>query len=171
MAVSKKIKNANIYLYIAGLMMVILFISSSQTFEQQDQSGLISKILGDEPFFKSLNNVSFMYGGEPVSISDSGYVGFIQFFVRKLAHFISYFVIGGAGYLGLQPRIRNVGLTAFVSWLAATGYAGLDEYHQMVTGGRSPLFEDVILDSIGAATAIGICLVVVLVKHLRKKRR
>ena len=45
-------------------------------------------------------------------------------------------------------------LSAFFGWLAATGYAGMDEYHQMLTGGRTPLFQDVMLDSAGALTAV-----------------
>ena len=60
-------------------------------------------------------------------------------------------------------------LTAVVSWLAATGYAGLDEFHQMITGGRTPLFQDVMLDAMGALTAIVICLVVHGLKKNKKK--
>lgn len=62
-------------------------------------------------------------------------------------------------------------LTAVVSWLAATGYAGLDEFHQMITGGRTPLFQDVMLDAMGALTAIVICLVVHGLKKNKKRRR
>lgn len=170
MAVSKKIKHGNIYLVIVGLMMLILFIASSQTFEQQDQTKNLGKVLGNQPFLDAFSKVNFKYGGKAVSIADSGYYGFIQFFIRKAAHFMSYFIIGGATYLGLEPRIRNVGISAVVAWLSATGYAALDEYHQLLTGGRSALFEDVILDSVGAATAIGICLLGVLIKYLRKRK-
>lgn len=170
MVVSKKIKNANIYLVVALVMMVILFITSSQTFAQQDQTKNLGKIFGSQPFFDSFSKVNFKYGGQPVSVADSGYYGFIQFFVRKLAHFMSFFIIGGATYLGLEPRIRNIGLTAAISWLAATGYAAIDEYHQSLTGGRSALFEDIILDSAGAATAITICLLVVFIAYLRKRK-
>ncbi len=64
---------------------------------------------------------------------------------------------------------RSVFLTAVVSWLVATGYAGLDEFHQMITGGRTPLFQDVMLDAMGALTAIVICLVVHGLKKKIKK--
>ena len=60
-------------------------------------------------------------------------------------------------------------LTAVVSWLAATGYAGLDEFHQMITGGRTSLFQDVMLDAMGALTAIVICLVVHGLKKNKKE--
>lgn len=170
MAVSKKIKNANIYLVIAGVMMLILFITSSQTFEQQDQTSNLMKLLKQQPFLETFSGVKFMYGGTEVSVAASGYFGFVQFFIRKAAHFMAFFILGGTVFLGLQPRLKNLVLTAGVSWLTATGYAALDEYHQLLTGGRTPLFEDVILDSVGATTAIGICLVIIIVNKQRKKR-
>lgn len=170
MAKTQGFKNSNIYLMIAAVMMLILFIASSQTFEQQDQTGNLVKILDNQPFFDQVSKMNFNYGGSEVSLSNSSYYGVIQFFLRKAAHFMSFFIIGGSAYLGLLPRLRNMGLTAVVSWLAATGYAALDEYHQLLTGGRSPLFEDIVLDSSGAATAIGICLLVTFIKYLRKGR-
>ena len=91
-----------------------------------------------------------------------------NFFIRKGAHFISYFIIGGSLFLGLQPRLKQLSLTALISWLAATGYAGLDESHQLLTGGRSALFQDVMLDSLGALTAISLCLVVSIFRKIKK---
>ncbi len=55
--------------------------------------------------------------------------------------------------------------------MAATGLAAFDEFHQGLTGGRSPLVADVILDSFGALVAILITvLVVFLIKKHNKKR-
>ncbi len=65
-------------------------------------------------------------------------VNLLNFFIRKGAHFGTYFLLGGSWFIGLVPRIKGLFLTAVVSWLAATGYAGLDEFHQMITGGRTP---------------------------------
>lgn len=45
----KQLKNGNFYLALAGLMMVILFISSSMTYQQQSQVSLIQKLLVNEP--------------------------------------------------------------------------------------------------------------------------
>ena len=167
-AKSKHVKNGNIYIGVAIVVMVVLFFSSSQTYEQQSQLSLLEKLLKNEPFKARLSQISFSYAGSPVSIKESGYFSFVEFFIRKGAHFGTYFILGGSWFLGLQPRIKNMGLTALVSWLAATGYAGLDEFHQMLTGGRTPLFQDVMLDSMGALTAIVICLVVMLIKRVRK---
>ncbi|RDC48661.1 VanZ family protein, partial [Acinetobacter sp. RIT592] len=42
--------------------------------------------------------------------------------------------------------------------------AGLDEFHQMLTGDRSPMFQDVMLDSMGALTAVVICILFTFIK-------
>ncbi len=168
---TKHIKNGNVYLGVAIVMMIILFISSSQTYEKQSQIALLEKILKNQPFKDALSGISFTYGGSEVSIAASGYFKFVEFFIRKGAHFFTYFILGGSFYLGLFPRIKSIWLTGLVSWLAATGYAGLDEFHQMVTGGRTPLFQDVMLDSIGALTACVIAMVFVAFSGRKKRRK
>lgn len=154
----KNLKNGNIYLIVAFVMMGILFYSSSQTYEQQSSIPVLEKILKNEPFKEALSGVSFMYGDSPVSIKDSGYFKFVEFFIRKAAHFGTYFILGSSLFMALIPRIKHLGLALLYAWLAATGYAALDEFHQMLTGGRSPMFEDVVLDSSGALFACFICI-------------
>ena len=155
----KHMKNGNFYIGVAVLMMVLLFISSSQTYEQQSSVSFLSKWLKNEPFKASLSGISFSYAGSIISIETSGYIKFIEFFVRKGSHFFSYFIMGGSLFLGIYPKIKNTVLAFFLAWFSATGYAAMDEYHQMLTGGRSPLFEDVALDSSGALTA---CIIAVI---------
>ena len=165
----KQLKNGNFYIGIALLMMVILFVSSSMTYQQQSQVSLIQKLLANEPLKAFFSQISFNYAGSEVSISAKGYVKFVEFFSRKAAHFMTYFVLGGSLYLGLLPKLKQKSsvLGLFFAWLAATGYAATDEFHQMLTGGRTPLFQDVMLDSCGALTA---CLIIIAYKTIRKKR-
>ncbi|MHC5269886.1 VanZ family protein [Enterococcus sp. LJL98] len=165
--IQKHRKNGNLYLGLAFVMMGILFYSSSQTYEQQSQIGLLSTLLKKEPFKEVFMHVSFTYAGSEVSIAQSGYFSFVEFFIRKGAHFGTYFILGGSFFLGLVPRIQTFGLTALFSWLSATGYAATDEFHQMLTGGRTPLFQDVMLDASGAFTGIVLCW---LVLGFREKR-
>lgn len=165
--IKQYLKDGRLYLWIGFILMGVLFYSSSQTYEQQSQIGLLSTLLHNEPFSNSLSHVAFNYAGSEVSIAAKGYFSFVEFFIRKGAHFGTYFLMGGSLYLGLVPRIRSVLLTGVIAWLAATGYAGLDEFHQMLTGGRTPLFQDVMLDSSGAMTAILLCMLVFFVKRRR----
>ena len=165
--IQKYRKNGQLYLLISFVMMGVLFYSSSQTYEQQSQIGLLSNLLKNEPFKAQLSGVSFIYAGSEVSIEKSGYFSFIEFFIRKGAHFGTYLILGSSFFLGLIPRMKNCLLVAFFSWLSATGYAALDEFHQMLTGGRTPLFQDVILDSLGALTGVLICWLVLGIKEKR----
>lgn len=165
--IQKHRKNGNLYLFIGFLMMAILFYSSSQTYEQQSQIGLLSKLLKNEPFKEQLSSISFFYAGGEVSIAKSGYFSFIEFFIRKGAHFGTYFILGSSFFLGLVPKIKQYGLAAIFAWLSATGYAATDEFHQMLTGGRTPLFQDVALDAAGALTGILLCWIVLGFKNKR----
>lgn len=168
MAMAKYRKDGTLYLFLAFLVMGLLFWSSSQTYEQQSQIGLLEVLLKKQPFHEALSSIQFMYAGEEVSVAHSGYFKFVEFFIRKGAHFFTYFLLGSFLFLGLTPRVKGIWITTVISWLSATGYAGLDEFHQQLTGGRTPLFEDVMLDSMGALTGIVICLVVLYIKKSRK---
>lgn len=164
----KKIwKRPNFYFGIGIAVMVVLFISSSQTYAEQSQVGLIGRLLHGEPLKEVLSRISFEYAGSKVSIEALGYSKFVEFFIRKGAHFMTYFVMGGSFCLGLYFKMKNFWWSGFFGWLAATGYAGIDEFHQQLTGGRTPLFEDVMLDSAGALTAVLLILLVLLLKKQR----
>lgn len=162
-------KNGNLYLGIAFVMMAILFVSSSMTYEQQSQVSLLDRLLSSEPLKGAMSSISFTYAGSKVSISTLGYSKFIEFFIRKGAHFGSYFLLGGSLFLGLHPKMKQkqLLLTGLFAWFSATGYAAMDEFHQMLTGGRTPLFQDVMLDSVGALTA---CILIILHAQVTNKR-
>ena len=76
--------------------------------------------------------------------------------VRKMAHFTEYFILGALLYLdwrllGHGPVLLALGLSA--------GLACVDELLiQANTAGRSGELRDILLDSAGAATALGFCL-------------
>lgn len=166
---NKQMKNGNLYLIFALVVMAVLFYSSSMTYEAQSQVSTIDHVLKNQPFKEQLNAISFQYAGKEVSVAALGYGKFIEFYLRKGAHFTTYFLLGGSLYLGLLPRLKNSQLLGLgFAWLAATGYAATDEFHQMLTGDRTPLFQDVMLDSCGALTA---CVLVFLWRSLKQKRR
>lgn len=163
----KLLKNPNFYFAIGIAIMVVLFISSCQTYEEQSQTDLISRLLAGEPMKEPLGKISFDYAGQEQSIQAVGYASFIEFFIRKGAHFFTYFVMGGSFCIGLYLKMKHFWWSGFFAVLAATGNAGMDEFHQQLTGGRTPLFEDVMLDSMGALTAVVLVLVVLLVQRKR----
>lgn len=97
----------------------------------------------------------------------------VEFWVRKLAHFCIYAVLGTFSFLTLvsYKGIPFV-LRCFFSLLISAVYALSDEYHQTFISGRSGELRDVLIDSSGALTGILICVAVYgLIIHIKKKRK
>ncbi|MBX0317344.1 MULTISPECIES: VanZ family protein [Shouchella] len=87
--------------------------------------------------------------------------------VRKGAHFGAYFILGILMLNGLRQvggkGVKAAVLALFLCFL----YAITDEIHQLFIPGRSGQFTDVLIDTAGAATGIGIFS---LVLHLFRKK-
>ncbi len=148
-----------------------LYYSSSQPYEKQDMRQVINRYLGSHWVFERFQNVSFTYGGKEISVARNGAAGFVEFFVRKAVHFVTfvlltcllYWIIGTC--FTHQVSLPWSGLIAVVA-------AILDEWHQSFTPHRTPLIADVLLDTSGVMTALlGIVLVRMMVRGKRKRRR
>lgn len=160
----------NWYLVGAFIVMALLFYSSSMTYQEQTSVPTLQRFLSSQPLEHWLSQFHFNYAGQQQSIDELGYYKFVEFLIRKTAHFSSYLLLAFFGYQGLKMRLKHLGLTGIVVWLSATGYAAFDESHQMFTGGRTPLFQDVWLDSCGALVMVVILMLVQLFKKRRKAR-
>lgn len=80
---------------------------------------------------------------------------FIHHFIRKMAHFIEYFIFFLLLYRGVRgPRPGWHWSWALVAWLIAAGYSALDEIHQIFVPSRGPSPLDSLLDSTGALIAL-----------------
>lgn len=146
----------NIYLAIPFVMMFVLFKSSSMTYQEQSLTSTMELILKGEPVREFLSSIEFIYGGQEISIQNNGYFPFVEFFIRKAAHFFTYFIIGFFWLLGLRKRVRHDWLTILLSILLAIGYASFDELRQSFNPGRTALMADVFLDTAGAIVGISI---------------
>ena len=143
----------------------ILFISSGQTYEQQSIVPDLEKWLPGKPLESVLAMIEIPYWGIKVSIKERGYHYFIEFIIRKSAHFFIFGFIALSIY-SLLPKFKYRLLTAaFFTLLIAT----LDEYHQSLTGGRTPSHQDVLLDMAGALTTLIILQMIIRVRKQRKK--
>lgn len=144
----------NIYLAIPFIIMIILYLSSSMSYENQSVVPRLSNLLSGKPLNDFLSRFEFVYGGSIVSVEANGYFSFVEFFIRKAAHFFSYFFLGFFWILGLRKRVRDDWLTILLSILLCIGYASFDELHQNFTPDRTALMADVILDTVGAIVGI-----------------
>ena len=144
----------NIYLAMPFIIMGVLYMSSSMTYETQSLVSPLETILASKPLENFLSQFQFTYGDSIVSVETLGYFSFIEFFIRKAAHFISYFSLGFFWFLGLKKRVAPKWLVIVLSLLLSIGYASFDELRQSFNPGRTGLMVDVILDTAGAFTGV-----------------
>lgn len=83
----------------------------------------------------------------------------LDFFIRKNAHFIAYFILGILTLLALiQSEARK---PANLALLIGILYAVSDEFHQLFVPGRAGQFRDVLIDGAGAVLGILITSIVI----------
>jgi VanZ family protein len=70
--------------------------------------------------------------------------------IRKAAHFLTYAIMA----ICLRNAMYPHPWTYPAAWLLATIYGAGDEIHQIYVFDRTPLFTDVIIDSLGAGIGL-----------------
>lgn len=103
-----------------------------------------------------LKNVEFTYATSTINIERMGIERFIEFLIRKAAHFILFFCLGFLFYRAMWASNRTKTLNFISSLCFVVIYAVSDELHQAFTPSRSPLVQDVVLDSVGGLTGISV---------------
>ncbi|AOH55836.1 hypothetical protein ABE28_015850 [Peribacillus muralis] len=127
---------------------MVIFFFSSQTYEEQRITPFFAQF--DTPYwYDRLAGISFMYGGAEVSARAAGVSGFLEFFIRKGAHLFIFFVFGLLTLGVWRHFVRNAVLSFSGALVCVLLYASADELHQKLTGGRTPLLQDVMLDTFG----------------------
>ena len=144
--------------------LVGLAISSSQTYEQQSLVSTLEELLPNEPGKTALSSLEFTYWNRTISIEERGYYHFVEFLIRKAAHFFTFGFLALVIYW-LLPKVKGrIVLAAFFTFLLAC----IDELHQYFTGGRTATMQDVYLDTIGAVTFLLLLVIFRLALRLRK---
>ncbi|OCA88940.1 VanZ family protein [Pseudobacillus wudalianchiensis] len=147
----KSIARIVLLLVIAG----IIYSFSSQTYEEQSLVPMMQKVLPGEPFADVLSQFKVMYWGKEISVETKGYYYFLEFFIRKFAHLLLFGLLAVAlfrVYLLWKPDRFFGGI--LVALIGTGIYAAFDEWHQLQTGGRTPLVNDVFLDLAGGLIAL-----------------
>lgn len=150
----------------AIIVMVIIFLSSAQPYHQQTLKPGIDRSVSESAIAKLFGGITFFYGGHEISLQSMGGAGIVEFFIRKAAHLSIFGLLGFllvyAMYTGRNGR--SFVLAVIISFL----YACSDELHQMFTPDRTPLVQDVLLDTAGAICG---ALLMVLLRRWRQRRR
>lgn len=140
------------YIFSIIAVLILLFCVSSMTYEQQTIVPELQKLLADQPFKEFLSQFHFHYWGMIISVETRGYYYFVEFLIRKALHFFGYGFI--AILFLLVYRKFRLPYAALLSLGTIFLLACLDEYHQTFVGGRTGIFDDVLIDTAGAITLI-----------------
>ncbi len=148
-------KNAIFFVILLALVLAGLFFASSQSYQEQDLRGTIAKWVNLKAVAKLVGDFSFTYGKKEISINENGTAGFVEFFIRKATHFLTFSFITLLFYLVIRRWARP---SAAIPWsgLLTVFLAVLDEWHQTYTPGRTGMLTDVILDSTGVFLVMAI---------------
>jgi len=144
-------KKIILLIVLLGMMGGIFYMSSLESSESGGQSGRVLIFLG-------------LVSEEDVENSTERY-NFYSFWVRKLAHFSVYAVLGIVIYLNLVQYAQMEKVRIPYSILLLMFYAASDEVHQNFVPGRSMELRDVMIDTAGGMS--GILFVAVSLKLLK----
>lgn len=133
--------------------LIILAISSSMSYEQQTIIPTLREVLVDKPFEHQLSYLKIPYWGEIISVETRGYYHFVEFLIRKATHFVGFGCIALILYWLFPKKMHFKGqiIIACIFLLAS-----IDEIRQGLTPGRTMTFQDVLLDTAGAAFFVGL---------------
>jgi VanZ family protein len=140
------------------LILILLFISSGQTYEQQSLIPTLKQWLPGEPLKDLLSTLQISYWGRTISVEERGYYYFLEFLIRKGAHILTFGALAIAAFIMTKRYL--------FSFILTIGLAAIDEFHQSLTGGRTPTIQDVYLDTFGAFLAL---LFIFIINKIRTK--
>ncbi len=143
----------------------IIFGFSSQPYQKQDLRPMLEKHINKEVAEKYFGDYTFHYHGKEISIARLGIGGFIEFFIRKGAHLFEYAVLGMLLFRAINSTGIRMTRVIVLAFIVAFLYAATDEWHQSFTINRTPLFTDVLIDSVGALLGIMMTFVFCRIKH------
>lgn len=132
------------------IIIVALFVSSSQSYKQQSLITTLEQLLPSKPLESQLSVLEIPYWERIISVEQSGYYYFVEFLIRKGAHFFTFGLLATAIYWVLSMRRYRAIITLAITLAFAIG----DEFHQSLTVGRTPYPYDVMIDMTGAFTFI-----------------
>ncbi|MED4129370.1 MULTISPECIES: VanZ family protein [Shouchella] len=149
---SRPVKVTIFSLFLLIAVSVIAF-SSSTPYGNQDIRGILSHLPIQWIEQTRIAHISFPYGERVISLEYLSVESFVEFFLRKAAHFFSFLFIGliGTRLLAYFTRLRYA---SAMSLFFVVFYASIDEYRQSFTPGRSPMIEDVLVDTMGGLVGI-----------------
>lgn len=154
----------------AIIVMIIIFQFSSQPYGDQSLKPGLDRNLIVNSLAERMSDVQFDYAGKEVSVHTLGKAGFVEFLIRKGAHFSIFGLLGFTLFYALYAKQRGSALKRYIIAIVISFlYACSDEFHQSIIPDRTPLFQDVMIDTAGAIC--GAALMVLLMRWSQQRRK
>ncbi|SDX31206.1 VanZ family protein [Paenibacillus sp. PDC88] len=153
-------------LFLLFWVLFILFMST-RTYQQQTIRPLLIQTVQKLDIDFELPDIRISYGGHTNSLRNNPY-GFTEFVFRKCAHMFVYGILTLAAHMILKKRWGPALKVYWVPLVITLLIACADEFLQRFSAGRTPSFDDVLLDLTGGCIAILLYVLVQYVQHKRK---
>lgn len=134
-----------------GIYLFVIFVMIS-IFQFSAQPATSSKALSDQ-FVVGYEKIVEKLPMVPVSVKTQ-WLARSSHYVRKLAHFTIYALLGSLIFLACCKRRLSSGKCLVWAMVLCILYAITDEWHQYDVPGRGAQLSDVLLDSLGAIIGI-----------------
>lgn len=145
------------------LLLWVLLISylSSQSYQEQSIQPILKLVISEERARELLPDWTIQYGIHAVSAKKWPYK-FMEFVFRKSMHVLIYGVLMAAAYAATKLLSQNLWLRLAIGLGIVAIMALMDEWNQLRSGGgRTGVYQDVILDLAGASM---VCLLILFYK-------
>jgi len=128
------------------LCMLLIFMASAQPAEASGElsGGLTHFVFG---------NLWSLFAAEGQELSEGLFITF-ETFLRKSAHFVVFFVLGFCASNTVRHLTDNRRRVFWISLLWSSAYGALDEFHQTFVPGRAGMWQDWVIDTVGALFGI-----------------
>lgn len=163
-------KSRVIYLILSILMMIVIFLFSSQASNDSNYlsysiTNFIFEITESKEVSTEVNtnkNVEEMFPTSNKTFHD------INAVVRKSAHVSLYLILGIFTLLYINIYKINLKKAIIITIIFCFTYACLDEFNQYLRGTRTALFTDSLIDTLGCMLG---CLIIGIINKIKMRRR
>lgn len=163
---TKKVKGLIAFSLLAVLLIAVFIFSSQNGDGSSSLSMKVAQVVAKLTFFRYDN----MTSSQQFFISTE-----LNFFVRKVAHFLIYMLIGMCSYYLMLLFGGNMRKKVLAAGSMCLAFAALDEIHQLFVPGRDFKITDIMLDLIGAFFGMLILKIIFIIieyiKNILKNKR
>jgi len=157
--IPKKKKALFLWAAASFVCMLLIFLASSQTADESSElsGGLTRLIFGTMWRWFAPDGQDM-----PVPLFVA-----LETVLRKAAHVLAFFALGVCAANTVRQVVVRRGRVFVVSLLWCAAYGALDELHQHFVPGRAMMWQDWVIDTVGALVGVGVVLLV----HRRAGKR